>query len=89
MGICHSTIKTRTGPSMSRKHEVGYDLFKATKELGYIVKVDGTAKYKWVKNKPTKLHLNRIILLLNNSRESSKRKKRVIKLFWGLITYEK
>ena len=73
---------------MARKHGVGYDLFKATKELGYITKIDRTAKYKWSANRPTQRHLNRVTMVLNTMRVP-KKKKTIVKLFWGLITYEK
>jgi hypothetical protein len=73
---------------MSKKHGIGYDLFTATKELGYITKIDSTAKYKWAVNRPTRRHLNRVTMVLN-TRRAPKKKKTIVKLLWGLITYEK
>lgn len=74
--------------AMSRKHGVSNNLFKAAKELGYIVRIDSTAKYRWAVNKPTRRHLNRVSMVLNEM-VIPKKKKTIVKLFWGLITYEK
>jgi hypothetical protein len=73
---------------MTRKHGVSHNLFKVAKELGYIVKIESTSKYRWAVKKPNKRHLNRVIMMLN-SMAVPKKKKMIVKLFWGLITYEK
>ena len=74
-------------PNMSRKHGVSHNLFKATKELGYIIKIDNTAKYRWAVKRPTRRHLNRVTMVLNTM-SVPKKKKTIVKLLWGLITYE-
>ena len=76
-------------PTMSKKHGVSHNLFKAAKELGYITKIENTAKYKWSANRPTRRHLNRLTVLLNGMVVPKKKKTTIVKLFWGLITYEK
>lgn len=66
---------------MRAKHRVSQYLITICVKLGYIEKTKGT-RYRWAKGLPTKRHLSRI------KQELDKPKKRVVKLLWGLITYE-
>lgn len=77
------------------KHKVDTRLFVAAKKAGFISKERNG--YKWCSSAPTKRHLNRIKVELMSIylKKSNKRQpkpapsKTIIKLFWGLITYEK
>lgn len=74
------------------KHKVDTRLFAAAKTAGFIVKRRNG--YTWESGAPTKRHLNRIKveLMTLQLKKSSKRqpsKKTIVKLFWGLISYEK
>lgn len=74
------------------KHKVDTRLFAAAKTAGFIVKRRNG--YTWDSGAPTKRHLNRIkvelmTIKLKTKRQPSPSKKTIVKLFWGLITYEK
>jgi hypothetical protein len=66
---------------MRAKHRVSARLISICVKLGYVQKTKGTW-YKWSKGLPSKRHLSRI------KQELDTPKKRVVKLLWGLITYE-
>jgi hypothetical protein len=66
---------------MRAKHRVSARLISICVKLGYVQKTRGTW-YKWSKGLPSKRHLSRI------KQELDTPKKRVVKLLWGLITYE-
>ena len=66
---------------MRAKHRVSARLISICVKLGYVQKTKGTW-YKWSKGLPSKRHLIRI------KQELDTPKKRVVKLLWGLITYE-
>jgi len=66
---------------MRAKHRVSSRMISICVKIGYVQKVQGTW-YKWTKGLPSKRHLSRI------KKELDTPKKRVIKLLWGLITYE-
>lgn len=72
------------------KHRVDTRLFAAAKRAGFIVKrEDG---YTWESGAPTKRHLNRIkveLMTIQLKTKRQPRKKTIVKLLWGLITYEK
>jgi hypothetical protein len=69
---------------MRSKHRVSQYLITICVKLGYIEKTKGT-RYRWVKGLPSKRHLSRI---KNELEAMQKPKKRLVKLLWGLITYE-
>ena len=80
------------------KHRISQYFLIAVKRLGYVKKVDGKRLYTWNSGSPTKRHLNRIKteLMTIQLKKVSKRqpkaeppRKTIVKLFWGLITYEK
>jgi hypothetical protein len=69
---------------MRAKHRVSQYLITICVKLGYVQKTKGTW-YKWTKGLPSKRHLSRI---KQEFESMQKPKKRVVKLLWGLITYE-
>jgi hypothetical protein len=80
------------------KHRINQYFLIAVKKLGYVKKVEGKRLYTWNSGSPTKRHLNRIKteLMTIQLKKVSKRqpkaeppRKTIVKLFWGLITYEK
>jgi hypothetical protein len=71
---------------MRSKHMVSQYLITICVKLGYIEKTKGTW-YRWVKGVPTMRHIRRIKTELE-AMNVKKPKKRVVKLLWGLITYE-
>lgn len=83
---------------MRSKHNVSQLFIIVVKKLGYIQKNDGKKLYSWKSGTPTKRHLNRIKseLMSIHLNKASKRqpkveppRKTIVKLFWGLVTYEK
>lgn len=76
------------------KHRINQYFLIAAKKLGYVKKIKGKKLYTWDSGAPTKRHLNRIKVELMTIRFKTKRQpspsnKTIVKLFWGLITYEK
>jgi hypothetical protein len=85
--------KSFTLVEMREKHRVQQNFFIVVKRLGYIKKVDGKRRYIWNSGTPTKRHLNRVknaMVTLHVTREVKQQQpsKRVVKILWGLITYE-
>jgi hypothetical protein len=79
---------------MRSKHKVSQYFIIIVKKLGYIQKINGKKFYTWCSGTPTKRHLNRIkvelmTVMLKKKKTTPRQEKTVIKLFWGLITYEK
>ena len=81
---------------MRNKHKVSQYFIIVVKKLGYIQKIDGKKLYTWSSGTPTKRHMNRIkvelmtvMLKKKKTPPRTETSKTVIKLFWGLITYEK
>jgi hypothetical protein len=76
------------------KHRISQYFLIVVKKLGYVKKIDGKRQYTWNSGSPTKRHLNRIkvelmTVMLKKKKTPPRQEKTVIKLFWGLITYEK
>lgn len=80
------------------KHRISQYFLIVVKKLGYVKKIDGKRQYTWNSGSPTRRHLNRIKteLMTIQLKKVSKRqpkaeppRKTIVKLFWGLITYEK
>ena len=76
------------------KHRINQYFLIVVKRLGYVKKVDGKRLYSWCSGAPSKRHMNRIkselmTLKLNKKKPRKKVSKTIVKLFWGLITYEK
>ena len=76
------------------KHRISQYFLIVVKKLGYVKKIDGKRQYTWNSGSPTKRHLNRIkvelmTVMLKKKKTTPRPEKTVIKLFWGLITYEK
>ena len=69
---------------MREKHSVSQYLITICVRLGYIKKTTGTW-YKWTSGVPKKTHLTRI---KNEFAAMKKPKKIVVKILWGLISYE-
>lgn len=77
------------------KHRINQYFLIVVKKLGYVKKIDGKKLYTWCSGAPTKRHMNRIKSELMTLELKKKKKitprssKTIVKLFWGLITYEK
>lgn len=74
------------------KHRINQYFLIVVKRLGYVKKVDGKRLYAWCSGAPTKRHMNRIkteLMMLKKAPKKQPRRKTIVKLFWGLITYEK
>ena len=73
------------------KHRISQYFLIVVKKLGYVKKIDGKRQYTWNSGSPTRRHLNRIkaeLMTKVSKRQPITPKKTIVKLFWGLISYE-